>query len=145
MSGKPHHPFYISVVGQLKGRRKLDNDSFTAEEKGQLVSYMEALVYTYQINRSEVYGFLSDGCIIQFFKLERIDEEFCFLESVSINYLDGEGGKILLGLLTTEVNKLGMNFSLFYSGKEVLLEKVLGIGGSSVVYAGTYEVGVHTM
>ena len=42
-----------------------------------------------------------------------------------------------MGLLETSPDKLGMRTKLFYSKEEIQIDRVLGVGGSSIVYAGT--------
>ena len=66
--GEPESIFYIALVGELKGRRAEHKAEFSHEEKGQLLSFLEDLLKL-QTHRSEVTGFLSDGCFIQFFCL----------------------------------------------------------------------------
>lgn len=53
--------YYLIVVGELKGGRAYD--SFSAEEKGQLASFLAKLLKL--TNRAFCFGFLTDGRIIQ--------------------------------------------------------------------------------
>ena len=55
--GKPHSTFYIALIGELKARRAANaKEEFTAEEKGQLESFMQDLIENFQLHRSEVTG-----------------------------------------------------------------------------------------
>jgi hypothetical protein len=135
---KPHNPYYIVVVGELKGRRKEGKDNFTDEEKGKMESFLEDLIHDYQQHRVQVTGFLSDGYLIQFFLLENHNNNLKLWET-PVYLLNGEGGEYLIGLLSTVPSQLGMQSPLQVNNQEVFLNKVLGLGGSSVVYEGTYN------
>lgn len=64
LKGKPKTEFYMSIVGELKG--DLKSDHFGNEDKGQLASFLNALLS--MTVRQHVFGFLCDGNLIQFFK-----------------------------------------------------------------------------
>ncbi len=56
----------MCLVGELKSIERSNSDSFGAEDFGQLELFMERLLNQYQPYRSHLYGFLSDGRIIQY-------------------------------------------------------------------------------
>jgi hypothetical protein len=56
-----------------------------------------------------------------------------------VMHLNGEGGKYLLGLLSTEPFKIGMTVTdvKIDDSTSVIVNEVLGSGGSSIVFKGT--------
>ena len=50
--------------------------------------------------------------------------------------LDGDGGRLLIGLTRSSPREVGMSVPIMWEGNEVVLERLLGAGGSSVVYSG---------
>ena len=144
---KPHNSFYIVIIGVLKKCNE-KVDEFSNEDKGQLVliSFLEDLS-KFQQHRNEFTGnyhvnnditiffkgFLSNGKLIQFFKLFTKDEIRLF--ETPVFYLNNEGGEYLMGLLNTPLEQLGNQQTLNYSKQEIIIDRVLGVGGSSIVYA----------
>jgi len=84
---------------------------------------------------SSLSGYLSDGKLIQFFRFQSNPKQ---LEETPVYYLNGEGGELLIGLLQASPTKdLGYPQELVYNGKPIVIDELLGIGGSSVVYKST--------
>ena len=54
---------------------------------------------------------------------------------IPVFYLNSEGGEYLMGLLNTPLEQLGNQQTLNYSKQEIIIDRVLGVGGSSIVYA----------
>jgi hypothetical protein len=141
LANKPRSVYHIALVGDVKARRAADkSDGFDDEEKGQLASFLEDLLLVFQPYRSFVNGFLTDGCVIQFFRLERPDlceSELKWTEG-PVWYLQGMGGKWLLGLLqNSDAHELPAD--VVVKEEPVVLGRLLGVGGGSVVYSGTYQ------
>ena len=84
-------------------------------------------------------AFLSDGVLIQFFWLQLKNGNWKF-EQTPVYYLLNEGGEYLMGLLNTSPKILGMIPDLTVASKSITIKEVLGLGGSSVVYKGSFEV-----
>jgi hypothetical protein len=133
---KPLSPFYIALVGEVKaGRTGLDE--FTNEEKGQLDSFLYELLRL-QPQRQQATGFLTDGRIIQFFRLTH--KEGYLLEETPVYYLHDDGGAYLLGLLRSSPLSLGLpETELMCDKLPVIIQDVLGIGGTATVYQGDYQ------
>lgn len=64
----PHQEFNIALIGENKPRRSSLGETFTDQEKGQLVGYLKKLLGLLP-HRAYAIGFLTDGVLIQFFKL----------------------------------------------------------------------------
>lgn len=135
--GKPHSSFYIVIIGELKERRGT-KEEFEASEMGQLESFMQDLLENFQPHRNEITAFLSDGKLIQFFQLQHIQHNWTFSQT-PVYHLENRGGKLLMGLLKTRPSSLGMVTNLKVSSNLVTIEKVLGLGGSSIVYEGSCQ------
>jgi hypothetical protein len=69
LAGQPKSVAHIVLIGELKVRCLAGKDDFDDEEKGHLESFLEELLLNYQPWRLLVFGFLSDGVLIQFFRL----------------------------------------------------------------------------
>jgi len=99
---------------------------------------MQDLIENFQPHRAEVTAFLSDGVLIQYFRLQLQTGKWKF-QQTPVYHLLKEGGEYLMGLLNTLPNLLGMIPSLTVATKPITIEEVLGLGGSSVVYKGTHQ------
>jgi hypothetical protein len=141
--------YYVILPGELKERRAKGSENFTKEEKAQLQSYCEDLLELYQIFRPCVTGnfchlrtkgFLSDGKLIQFFRYHRKINGKDKFEETRVFNLDGLGGAYLMGLLNDSSEKHQMTPALVWNDKKVRIERILGRGGSSIVYEGQIEV-----
>ena len=64
----PQQVFNIYLIGENKPRRGSNEGTFTNQEKGQLVGYLKKLLSMLP-HRPFAIGFLTDGVLIQFFKL----------------------------------------------------------------------------
>jgi len=135
LAGQTRSIYYLAVVGELKGAR--DSHSFTAEEKGQLASFLGKLLQ--MTHRPFCFGFLSDGKIIQFFRGAMDSTEFSIRET-SVEVLNINGGYYLLELLSQKPTDLGYSdeIDIAINNKFVTIEDYLGHGGCSVVYKGKY-------
>jgi hypothetical protein len=123
-------------VGELKGGRG-SSDEFTNEEKGQMDSFLVDLLQLQQ-QRSAATGFLTDGRIIQFFRV--INSDHYQLEETPVYFLHQIGGLLLLELLCAPLNWLGLSETkLTSNGQTILVGDILGIGGTATVYKGAYE------
>jgi len=115
----------------------LTGPKFDNEDKGQLASYLHALL-TMTI-RNFVYGFLSDGNIIQFFEGSIKEDSFIVKES-PVELLNQRGGKQLMWLLHADPHQLGfITHSIVYKGINVKVNGALGRGGFSIAYIGVFE------
>ncbi len=75
-------------------------------------------------------GFLTDGCLIQFFRLAKIEAQLLWTEGPV--YLHNGGDQWLLGLLQdTSVHEVP---AVAIGREPVAMGELLVIGGSSVVY-----------
>jgi hypothetical protein len=108
------------------------------EEKGQMDSFLVDLLQ-YQPQRTEATGFLTDANIIQFFKIEKTGPLSYYLHESNTYNLADEGGPLLLGLLQTNPTKLGLDPFILFNNKEIVCNKVLGVGATSVVYEGILD------
>jgi len=137
VTGKPRSIFYIALVGDVKARRTAEKEDFDDSEKGHLQSFLEDLLFEYQPYRSVVNGFLTDGYLIQFFCLRKLPNGIEWTES-PVLWLHADGGKWLLGLLKdTAVH--GLPQDIMIDRDPVIINELLGIGGSAVVYSGQYR------
>lgn len=124
-AGRPESPFNIALFGDVKPRGS--KDSFDAEQKGHVIE-IAYNVFRAQPFRSEVTCFLSNGHCIQFFKLLNKDNAYSLTESAEL-VLNGEGGKVLLGLLTSRPVDIGWDVPVVtVAGEAVSLGEVLGQG-----------------
>lgn len=143
----PHTSYYISLLGEVKGRT--NRDHFTNEDKGKLESFMEDL-FALQPDRRELTGFLTDGAMIQFFKLKRVMPITSqFFEALSDHItlfeffetpqyrLQDDGLALLLHLVSADAMLLGAGISLpvFVNERQVNVQSPLGHGSSAVVYS----------
>jgi hypothetical protein len=125
-------------VGDVKARRLANKESFDAYEKGHLESFLEDLLLEFQPYRRAVNGFLTDGCLIQFFRLERLETRELMWTEAPVLHLDKEGDKWLLGLLQDkDAHELPADITI--NQKPLVMNKLLGVGGSSVVYSGVHQ------
>jgi hypothetical protein len=142
LANKPQSLFHIALVGDVKARRQANEDGFDASEKGQLADVLEDLLLEFQPYRRFVDGFLTDGCLIQFFRLEadRSEELRVELEWTEgpVLRLHSRGGMWLLGLLQdSTVHELPEDIVI--NKEPVVMNQLLGVGGSSVVFRGTHQ------
>jgi hypothetical protein len=92
-----------------------------------------------QLQRHEATGFLTDGRIIQFFRVTRKSDSY-LLEETPVYYLHQGGGTLLLRLLCTPLNLLGLpETRLECKGQKIAVGDILGIGGTATVYRGTFQ------
>ncbi|KAL6073720.1 SAM domain (Sterile alpha motif) domain containing protein [Balamuthia mandrillaris] len=138
LKGKPKSIFYITLLGDVKARRTATKEDFDDSEKGHLHSFLEELLLEYQPYRSVVNGFLTDGCLIQFFRLQKLPTADKWTES-PILHLHSDGGKWLLGLLQSNKAAHGLPEDIVIDEEPVIMNELLGIGGSAVVYSGQYK------
>ncbi|KAL6044808.1 SAM domain (Sterile alpha motif) domain containing protein, variant 2 [Balamuthia mandrillaris] len=135
---KPRTIFNIALIGDVKPRRAVNQEAFDNAEKGHLESFMEELLIDYQPYRNLINGFLTDGCLIQFFRLNRQGDRDLIWEEGPVLYLHDEGGKWLLGLLSDKAAH-NLPADIIIDNKPVIMNQLLGIGGSSVVYSGEFN------
>ncbi|KAL6076298.1 SAM domain (Sterile alpha motif) domain containing protein, variant 2 [Balamuthia mandrillaris] len=138
LKDKPKSIFYITLLGDVKARRTATKEDFDDSEKGHLHSFLEELLLEYQPYRSVVNGFLTDGCLIQFFRLQKLSTTDQWTES-PILHLHSDGGKWLLGLLQSNKAAHGLPEDIVIDEEPVIMNELLGIGGSAVVYSGQYK------
>jgi len=142
LANKPRSIFHIALVGDVKARRQENKAVFDASEKGQMESFLEDLLLEFQPYRQAVNGFLTDGCLIQFFRLEKLEASTsaCELQWTEgpVHFLHDEGDKWLLGLLRNR-NAHGLPEDIVINEEPVVVDQLLGVGGSSVVYSGTHQ------
>jgi hypothetical protein len=129
---------YIAVVGELKARRAKGNKEFDADEKGQLESYLEELAISYQPWRKAIYGFLSDGALIQFFQLSLGDVRHKFYEWPILK-LKADGAEWLARMLGDPASASTACQDISIKDKPVHVVDYLGRGGSAVVFAGQWR------
>jgi hypothetical protein len=132
--GVPQNEFYISALGDVKGRGYAGHEGFSNDAKGQLESFMEELLEL-QPYRDRMFAFLTDGVNIQFFELERnLSGRFQLIEYPQRTFANG-GASELRGLLQAESLALGLPLKqLSFKGYTVELSKYLGQGGAALVY-----------
>ncbi|KAL6066557.1 Protein kinase domain-containing protein [Balamuthia mandrillaris] len=100
-------------------------------------TFLEELLFDYQPYHSVVNGFLTDGYLIQFFRLQKLSTAVNWTES-PILYLHSDGGKWLLGLLQSKAAH-GLPEDIVIDEEPVIMNELLGIGGSAVVYSSQYK------
>jgi hypothetical protein len=144
LANKPQSIFHIALVGDVKARRQANEDGFNTSKKGQLADVLKDLLLDFQPYRRFVDGFLTDGCLIQFFRLEanRLEElsPACELEWMEgpVLRLHSWGGMWLLGFLQdSTVHELPEDIVI--NKEPVVMNQLLGVGGSSVVFRGTHQ------
>ncbi len=91
----------MCLVGELKSIERSNSDSFGAEDFGQLELFMERLLNQYQPYRSHLYGFLSDGRIIQYLCASRHKDGVKFAAHSPQPFTAEEGLGFLCELLMT--------------------------------------------
>ncbi len=91
----------MCLVGELKSIERSNSDSFGAEDFGQLELFMERLLNQYQPYRSHLYGFLSDGRIIQYLCASRHNNCVKFVAHSPQRLTAEEGIGFLCELLMT--------------------------------------------
>jgi hypothetical protein len=136
VTGKPRSVFYIAVVGDVKARRQVGKEDFDAAEKGHLQSLLEELLLEFQPSRDVATGFLTDGFLIQFFRVEK-RQSLLWVEGPVLHLHEG-GDRWLLGLLDDH-KAHGLLQDLTIDEEPVAMEKLLGTGGSAVVYSSDYQ------
>jgi hypothetical protein len=138
VANKPRSVFHIALVGDVKARRQANKESFDASEKGHLESFLEDLLLDFQPYRRAANGFLTDGCLIQFFRLERLGPAELLWREGPVLHLHDMGDRWLLGLLQdTSVHELPADITI--DKEPVVMGPLLGVGGSSVVYSGMHQ------
>jgi hypothetical protein len=125
----------MAVVGELKGGRS--SASFDGEEKGQLASFLLSLMKV--TKRAFVFGFLTDGHIIQFFCLRDHHNRSTFEETEACSLI-GVGEERLFALLNATPQALGFyTTGITHNDKEVAIDLLLGVGGTAFVYKGILD------
>lgn len=115
----------ILFVGELKKRRSATSVEFTNEEKDQIISRCVDVLEV-QVYRSFIFGYLTDSCIIMFFKVTRQDEIFEYEYSPPV-FLYHEGERKLLWLYSMSFEDLGWNLPKIFNSN-YLYRKFLGSG-----------------
>jgi hypothetical protein len=138
LANSPMSVFNIVAIGENKRRRK--KQEFDDEEKGHLVEHMKTLLQE-QPFRLSVTGYLSDGKLIQFFRLEQKERGSpCTLTESAVMFLSSDGAKAFFGLLHCNPKDLGYSVpTVVVASKTLILENILGTGASSIVYRGRHE------
>ena len=136
-------PYYIVALGDVKGRRA-SKEEFTDTEIGELEIFLWDLLCLLP-DRGYVVGFLTDGIVIQFFRLYRDPQ---LLEHSEVEKLTTTGGQMLVSMLYTKPEMLGANvLSISVSEStpngqklehSVVLSSYLGHGASAVVWEARY-------
>jgi hypothetical protein len=125
---QPSTAYYIAVVGDLKN----PGDDFTADAKGQILSFMLRLMQL-QPFRQFVIGYLRNSAVIQFFCATRNGDDFTFEETPEYA-MDGEGAELFADLLVAAPADLGWTVpSLPFEGLNTT--DFLGRGASCAAYA----------
>ncbi len=142
---KPRTEFYMVAVGDLKPRYE-NREDFADTEKGHLLELLYALLYAQPFRKKEsggfdtATGFLCNGHIIQFFRLDQGSTTFDQLYESKVMYVIGEGGRAFLGLLNTDPAFLGWTLPpVLINGEAIELNRLLGAGASALVYQAKYN------
>jgi len=140
-------PFALVVVGDVKRRRS--DDRFTDDECGCIADFLHVLIqaqpFRFSGGVARAYGYLHDCAHIKFFELSV--ENLQKFEKTRVRCsesfpLAGEGGALLLALLTCAPQKLHHIPPRLSSGnKPMELLSLLGSGASSVVYRARLDDG----
>jgi len=154
---EPYQVFNIHLIGENKPRRELLEGTFTNQEKGQLIGYLKELL-ALMPHRPLAIGFLTDGFLIQFFKLHagttsapmklietrtvKLEGKllvlfFFFFFLLFYSFTLAEGGIWLAAALTAEPDELGVINPEFEKPADV--SKLLGVGATSSVFAARYD------
>jgi hypothetical protein len=141
-------PFGITLIAEMKASKEMGKVSeFTATEIGHLLGFCEDLLEL-QLGRPSLTAFLTDGRIIQFFKVMRKADTYTAcctsvfeLESTSTATSGaGVGSYLLLKLLLCPPAKLDSPYrELKVDGRVVDLHEWLGSGASANVYRATFN------
>ncbi|ELR12999.1 uncharacterized protein ACA1_096710 [Acanthamoeba castellanii str. Neff] len=134
LAGQPKSVAHIVLIGELKARRSAGKDDFDDEEKGHLESFLEELLLNYQPWRSSMFGFLSDGVLIQFFRLVVRPKKELYEGKPMQLVEDGARG---LATLLESPNYNGLQLEI--RGAPVRVKSYLGSGGSAIVFSGKYK------
>jgi hypothetical protein len=141
LRNQAENEFHIALLGEVKSRNRWGN-IFADDEMGQLESMLEDLLVRHR--RQSVTGFLTDGKLIQFFRLRwggsaRRHVDSLELDATRVLYLATEGADALAALLALP-DFVGLPPDTLWIGDgEVRFERVLGSGASAMVCAGTYK------
>jgi hypothetical protein len=152
--GKIQNEYHIAVVGEVKGRReKGKNEEFTKAEIAELVAFMHATLIVQPLRRC-VTGFLTDGKLIQFYKLHRGDTDLHLppprhdldLTRTNVLSLATDGADRLLELLYAIPSQLDLTPDVITvrgdhasSPENADIERHLGSGSSAVAYAARFR------
>ena len=141
MDGEPENDFHIAVLGDVKRRRTADE--FTKAEKGELESFLQDHL-SGQTLRRRITGFLTDGKLIQFFRLSSTGHsgavEELELEGTRVFLLAEAGADLLVSLLFASDTNLDLPpRTIEIDNEQLVFERALGAGASAMVYAGTYR------
>jgi hypothetical protein len=130
--------YYLAAIGEVKRGR--DSDCFDAAESWAVVSLLVDLVRIDEQLRRFGIGFITDGRIIQFWKVELQEKEPVGVCS-PVLYLATEGGVWLYSLFAcSSVGVVGRVAPIIAVAEEPLcIDTLLGEGGSSWVWKGVYK------
>ena len=106
----------VIAIGEIKSRRGDDNEAFSNEEKGAVDAFLSELLLL-QPHRTEASAFLTDGKIIQFFRLFKTAQ----LHYTAEFNLSDMGFEYLMGLLQMSPAQLGL--------QDIQIFKDLGVTG----------------
>ena len=140
--------WYIVAVGEVKGRRG-DLEEFDDGEAGKLISFLQDLLRL-RPDREWATGFLTDGHLIQFFRVDVTrDRALVSISAVKCTQVfrlprppngSRSGGDWLHALLMQSPNSLGCHFmDLDVGGHRLELLRYLGEGSSGVVWQGKHN------
>jgi hypothetical protein len=83
---------------------------------------------------------LCNGAVVQFFRVTPRSDGTIYVEMTPVYNLAGEGGKRLTWILHASPAELGMKlYNVKVGDTEVEINGVLGRGGNSIVYKGSYN------
>ncbi len=141
---KPRAEFYMVAVGDLKPCYE-DREEFADAEKGHILELLFALLDAQPFCKKEsggsgtATGFLCNGHIIQFFRLDQVSTVVEFYES-KVMHVIGEGRRAFLGLLDTDPALLGWTLPhVQIEGKAIKLNRLLGTDASAMVFQAKYK------
>jgi hypothetical protein len=125
----------MQVVAVIDAKKRRGNGSFTAAEKGHILSFGDVILQVQPL-RPHVICALSDSVSVQFFKLSRCGENDRFISQTVVEGIRrGEDGfKHMCLLFGGSLAQLGYQYPSFSMTKRVEVAKYLGRGATSNVY-----------
>jgi len=131
---------YVAIVGEIK--KKQSTGLFSGGHIGEVLTFGERCLKLQPL-RMQITVFLTDCYIIQFFKIEKSNEQekkyYCTSVMGVRTNSDGtsqEGILALGSLLTRSREELGVNTPIPKFKANISLNKLLGRGATSIVYEG---------